>query len=137
MLLPGQNRFTALRQFEMYACTEGNAANPTCDGSTDDGWTRFLRSHRDAFPAPNPRPSSPDLLLRSFQVPGTTATHDKFVVLANQCSGNPNYQGDQHDDPASPTSDCRSTPVGAEQVRAAELQLLTSTPRVDGATLSD
>ena len=137
MLLPGQNRFTALRQFELYACLEGNAANPTCDGSTDDGWTRFLRSHRDAFPAPNPRPSSPDLLLRSFQIPPTTATHVKFVVEANQCTGNPNYQGDQHDDPASPTSDCRSITIGADQVRAAELQLLTSTPRVDGATLSD
>jgi hypothetical protein len=135
MLLPGQNRFTALRQFELYACTAGNSANPTCDGSTDAGWQRFLRSHRDAFPAPNPRPSAPDLAMRTFEIPNRSATHVKLVVLANQCTGNPNYQGDQHDDPAAPTSDCRSTPVGAEEVRAAELQLLTSKPRVDGATL--
>jgi extracellular elastinolytic metalloproteinase len=135
MLLPGQNRFTALRQFELYACTAGNAQNPTCDGSTDAGWKRVLRSHKDAFPAPNPRPSSPDLVLRTFQLPTTTATHVKFVVLTNQCTGNPDYQGEQHDDPASPSSDCRSTSVGSDEVRAAELQLLTSKPRVDGATL--
>lgn len=135
MLLPGQNRFTALRQFELYACTAGNAANPTCNGSTEAGWTWVLRSHKDAFPAPNPRPSSPDLVLRTFQLPTTTATHVKFVVLTNQCTGSPHYQGDQHDDPAAPTSDCRSTSVGSDEVRAAELQLLTSRPQVDGATL--
>ncbi|MPZ62920.1 MAG: hypothetical protein GEU93_16845 [Propionibacteriales bacterium] len=137
LLLQGQNRFTALRQFELYACTEGNADNPTCDGATDAGWERFLRSQPDAFPAPNPRPSSPDLLLRTFQIRDTAATHVKFVVAANQCTGNPNFQGNQHDDPASPTSDCRSTTVGTNEVRAAELQLLTSRPQVDGAALTD
>ena len=135
MLLPGQNRFTALRRFELSGCTAGNPANPTCDGSVDAGWHRILRSHRDAFPAPNPRPSSPDLALRTFEIPTRSATHVRFVVLENQCTGNRNYQGDQHDDPLAPSSDCRSTPVGAEEVRAAELQLLTSHPKVDGATL--
>jgi hypothetical protein len=137
MLLPNQNRFTALRQFELYACTAGGPANPTCDGATDAGWHRILDSGPNAFPAPNPRPSSPDLVLRSFQVQDTTATHVKFVVVANQCTGNPAYQGDQHSDPARPTSDCRSTTVGSDEVRAAELQLLTSRPQVDGATLDD
>jgi extracellular elastinolytic metalloproteinase len=137
MLVLGQNRFTALRQFELYACTAGNPDNPSCDGETDLGWDRFLRSERDAFPAPNPRPSSPDLLLRTFQVEDTTATHVKLVVVANQCTGNPNFQGNQHDDPLSPTSDCRSTSVGSDEVRAAELQLLTSLPEVDGATRVD
>ena len=135
MLLPGQNRFTALRQFELYACTAGNLENPTCDGATDAGWERFLRSHPDAFPAPNPRPSSPDLNLRAFALPPTDATHVKFVVLTNQCTGNPDFQGEQHNDPLAPSPDCRTTSVGAEEVRAAELQLLTSRPRVDGATL--
>jgi hypothetical protein len=135
MLLPGQNRFTALRRFELYACTAGNAANPTCDGSVDAGWRRFLRSHRDAFPAPNPRPSAPDLTMRTFPIPTRSATHVKLVVLDNQCTGNPDYQGNQHADPLAPTSDCRSTRVGANEVRAAELQLLTSRPQVDGATL--
>ncbi|MGH3679424.1 MAG: M36 family metallopeptidase [Natronosporangium sp.] len=137
MLLPGQNRFTALRQFELYACTAGTGPNPTCDGGTDAGWDRFLRSQRDAFPAPAQRPSSPDLVLRSFQVPPTSATHVKLVVVANQCTGNPLYQSQQHDDPAAPSTDCRTTSTGANEVRAAELQLLTSRPRVDGATLVD
>jgi hypothetical protein len=35
------------------------------------------------------------------------------------------------------TSDCRATTVGSTEVRAAELQLLTSRPQVDGATLTD
>lgn len=137
MLLPDQTRFTALRQFALYTCSTGNGSNPTCDGGTDAGWHRLLRSDRDAFPAPNPRPSAPDLTVRTFPIPPRTATHVKFVVLANQCTGNPNYQGNQHDDPASPTSDCRSTTVGSDEVRAAELQLLTSRPRVDGATRVD
>jgi hypothetical protein len=137
MLLPGQNRFTALRQFELYACTAGNAANPTCAGATSAGWSRFLVSPRDAFPAPNPRPSAPDLLLRTFAIPDTTATHVKLVVVTNQCTGNRNYQGEQHADPAAPSPDCRTTTVGAEEVRAAELELLTSQPQVDGARLVD
>ena len=58
-------------------------------------------------------------------------------IRQTQCTGNPNYQGNQHDDPASPTSDCRSTKVGTDEVRAAELQLLTSKPVVEGATRSD
>jgi hypothetical protein len=135
LLLPGQNRFTALRQFELYACTAGNSANPSCDGSVDAGWARILRSHKDAFAAPNPRPSAPDLTLRTFQLPTSSATHVKLVVVSNQCTGNPAYQGAQHDDPLAPSPDCRTTPVGAEEVRATELQLLTSTPAVDGATL--
>jgi hypothetical protein len=135
LLLPGQNRFTALREFELYACTAGNPANPTCDGSIDAGWKRFLRSPGDAFPAPNPRPSSPDLVMRTFSVPQTTATHVKLVVVDNQCTGNPLYHGEQHQDPAAPSPDCRTTTVGTDEVRAAELQLLTSRPQVDGATL--
>jgi hypothetical protein len=137
LLLPGQNRFTALRQFELYACTAGNAANPTCDGAIDAGWDRFLRSPGDAFPAPNPRPSSLDLTMRTFSIPETTATHVKFVVVNNQCTGTPLYQGEQHDDPLAPSPDCRSTSVGTDEVRAAELQLLTSRPQVDGATLDE
>lgn len=137
MLLEDQNRFTALRQFELYACTAGGPANPTCDGTTGAGWHRILRSGPDAFPGPNPRPSVPDLAIRTFPVEPTSATHVKLVVVANQCTGNPLYQGEQHQDPAAPSSDCRSRPVGAEEVRAAELQLLTSRPDVDGALLDD
>ncbi|QSB16518.1 M36 family metallopeptidase [Natronosporangium hydrolyticum] len=137
MLLPGQHRFTGVRQFELYACTAGNPDNPTCDGASDAGWDRFLRSDRNAFPAPNPRPSSPDLILRSFEIPEISATHVKFVVVHNQCTGYRGYQGVQHADPAAPDPDCRSTAAGANEVRAASLQLLTSEPEVTGATLVD
>ena len=132
MLLPDQNRFTAVRQFELYVCTAGDTANPTCAAGIDAGWQRILQSDPDAFPGPNPRPSSPDLLLRSFELPTVTATHVKFVVLTNQCTGNPNFQGGPHY-PEAIDADCRDTTVGSSEVRAAELQLLTGRPVVDGA----
>jgi hypothetical protein len=132
MLVPGQGRFTALRQFELYACTAGAAgANPTCDPANDAGWKRILRSHKDAFPGVNPRPTAPDLVLRTFEVPRTTATHVRFVVLENQCTGQESFQGEQDQDPSNPT-DCRTTSAD-EEVRAAEVQLQSSRPRVDGA----
>ena len=38
-----------------YACRAGkNAANPTCDGSIDAGWTKIVSSASDAFPSVNP-----------------------------------------------------------------------------------
>jgi extracellular elastinolytic metalloproteinase len=136
LLVPGQNRFTALRQFELQVCTAGGADNPTCDGSVPAGWTSIFVSHPDAFPAVNPRPTAPELQLRAFDPSGTTsATHVKFVVLNNQCTGQPSFQGEQDQDPNNAT-DCRGTVV-AEQVRAAELQLLSSSAAVDGAYLAE
>ena len=134
MIGPGINRFTALRAFELYACSAGAAANPTCDGSTAAGWTRILASRQDAFPSVNPRPVGPDLILRTWNVPKTTATHVRFVVVANQCTGQDSYHGDQDADPAN-NSDCRIgqppfAPRDAE-VHAAELQVLSSQPTVE------
>ncbi|HEX6206962.1 MAG TPA: M36 family metallopeptidase [Actinomycetota bacterium] len=133
MLVPGQNRFVALRAFELHACTETAAI--TCDPSRDAGWTRILTSQDDAFPADNPRPVAPHLILRAFDVPRTTATHVLFRVVDNQCTGQTSFQGDQDDDPRHET-DCRiGTPLPERdtEVRAAELQLLSSTPQVSGA----
>ena len=59
LLVPGNNRFTALRSFEAYACTEGRPANPTCDGSVAAGWTQIVNSPANAFPSVNPRPVTP------------------------------------------------------------------------------
>ena len=63
---PGaQNRFTALRRFEIL----------TCSGlCTDDGdfQSRFI-SPADAFPGGVPRPLAPDVILRGFDVPDTEA----------------------------------------------------------------
>jgi hypothetical protein len=141
-LRAGQNRFTALREFEVYACTAGeDSGNPTCARTSDDGWKRVLKSQKDAFPGETPRPVAPELILRTWEVPTTTATHVMLVVLNNQCTGNEHFQGEQDNDPPN-TTDCRTGVVGvlpgrANDVRAAELEVLSVDPRVDGATQDD
>src|SRR5213078_5366286 len=120
------NRFTALRSFEAYACTAGKTpANPTCDGSVDTGWTKIVQSTDDAFPSVNPRPVAPDLTLRYFDATAVPpATHVKFVVDTNQCTGQASYQGDQDNDPTN-NSDCLASPR-ANEVHASELQVFAS-----------
>jgi extracellular elastinolytic metalloproteinase len=131
-----QNRFSALRAFELYACTAGaDAGNPTCDGALAAGWTNIYTSPADAFPARPPRPVAPDLHLRTFQLPRTQATHVRLVVLSNQCTGNPEFNGEQDNDPRS-TTNCDGSPI-ATQVRAAELQILSHRTQVDGAARVD
>lgn len=135
-LTPGQNRFSALRAFELYACTaSADAGNPGCDPALAAGWKRILKSGNDAFAAKPPRPVAPDLLVRTFQIPTTTATHVKLVVVSNQCTGSSDFHGEQDQDPANAT-DCRTTAI-ANQVRVAELQLLSGRPEVDGAAKVD
>jgi extracellular elastinolytic metalloproteinase len=130
-LTPGQSRFSALRAFELYGCTAGSTANPTCDQAVDAGWRRMTSSAHDAFPAEPPRPVAADLLLRTFDVTRRNVTHVKLVVTSNQCTGNPDYHGEQDQDPNSQT-DCRTTAI-ANQVRVAELQLFSDEPKVKGA----
>jgi extracellular elastinolytic metalloproteinase len=131
-----QNRFSALRAFELDACTAGaDAANPTCDGALAAGWTEILTSPADAFPAKPPRPVANDLLLRTFQLPRTTATHVRLTVVSNQCTGNPAFNGEQDNDPRT-TTNCDGTVI-ANQVRVAELQILSHRTQVDGAAKVD
>jgi hypothetical protein len=120
---PGaQNRFTALRQFSLQACTAG------CD--SDAGFTTFYTSPADAFPGGVPRPLAPDMILRSFDVPDTSATHLRLVVESNQCTGSTIFtDAALENDPAS-SSDCRegNPPLVAatdDAVRAAELQVFS------------
>lgn len=137
MLVPGQNRFVALRAFELLACT-ATPATP-CDPASDAGWESILESEQDAFPADNPRPVAPHLILRTFEVPTTTATHVLFRVVDNQCTGQTSFQGKQDNDPRHET-DCRiGTPLPRRdmEVRAAELQLQSSAPQVVGAQQSE
>ena len=48
----------------------------------------------------NPRPGTQDESLRYFAAPQQLlATHVKFVVTNNQCTGQPSFQGDQDLDP--------------------------------------
>ncbi len=126
---PGHNRFAALRQFEVWACD----ASDGDDCSSDAGFSLAYTSQADAFPGDPPRPVAPQMILRSFDIPATQATHLRLVVKTNQCTGGPLFQGDQDADPAV-NADCDSNvPVGSSRsfVRAAELQAFSSFSRAD------
>jgi extracellular elastinolytic metalloproteinase len=134
MLRSGQNRFTAVRQFELWTCdaTRGGAC------ATDAGYTRRYTSPADAFPGNSPRPVSPHLILRTFDIPDTRATHVRFVVKTSQCTGGPNFLGEQDADPANATHcpDASVPPTGpaTKFVRAAEFQVFdaNSSPSASG-----
>jgi hypothetical protein len=114
----GQSRFSALRQFRILAChARGNV-----DCSKDNQFTAIFTSAADAFPAIAPRPRAPNVILRSFDVPNTVATHIRIVVLTNQCTGTPAYRGDQDDDPRNVT-DCVDGSTQDLNVRISELQV--------------
>jgi extracellular elastinolytic metalloproteinase len=119
MLRAGQNRFTALRQFEVWACRSDRA-----DCATDGAYTKVYTSVGDAFPGNPPRPVSPHLILRSFDIPGTHATHLRFVVKTSQCTGGPQFQGEQDADPSTNTDCDTNVPANDARsfVRAAEFQ---------------
>jgi extracellular elastinolytic metalloproteinase len=146
LLVPGNNRFTALRSFDAYSCTAGKAANPTCDGAVSDGWTQIVHSPANAFPSVNPRPVTPDETLRYFNAKGAPpATHVKFVVVANQCTGQPSYNGDQDNDPNN-NADCTSfvpaanppntpPPPRSTEVHATELQVFSMQSQVVDAKI--
>jgi extracellular elastinolytic metalloproteinase len=117
MLRSGQSRFTALRQFEVWAC---NSDKANC--STDAGFSKAYTSPADAFPGNSPRPVSPSLILRTFDIPNTKATHLRLVVKTSQCTGGPNFLGEQDADPANAT-DCPTAGAAPTKfVRAAEFQ---------------
>jgi extracellular elastinolytic metalloproteinase len=114
----GQSRFSALRQFRILTCH----ARGSVDCSKDTQFTAIFTSPADAFPSIAPRPRAPELILRSFDVPNTVATHLRIVVLTNQCTGTPAYRGDQDDDPRNVT-DCVDGSTQDLNVRIAELQV--------------
>jgi hypothetical protein len=112
-----QNRFTALRQFRVLACTAGGAV----DCSDPAQFQLVYTSPADAFPSIAPRPRAPELEIRSFDIPDTTATHLRLEVLTNQCTGAPDYAGEQDADPRANT-DCATASPQAGNVRVAEFQ---------------
>jgi extracellular elastinolytic metalloproteinase len=127
MLQSGQNRFTAVRQFEVWTCDANKGAN--C--ATDAGYAKRYTSPVDAFPGNSPRPVSPHLILRQFDIPDTKATHVRFVVKTSQCTGGPNFLGEQDADPANAT-DCPSAgPASTKFVRAAEFQVFRMNSDID------
>ncbi|MFN2590060.1 MAG: M36 family metallopeptidase [Actinomycetota bacterium] len=122
-----QNRFSALRQFEILTCR----ATTTVNCSAPEHFTSLYVSPPDAFPSIAPRPRAPELIFRSFDVPRTLATHVRLRVLENQCTGTPDYQGEQDNDPLNDT-DCDQAVLAIVNilngnqgriVRAAELQV--------------
>ena len=130
----GQNRFTAVRQFELWACNADEGDN--C--SADAGYHRVYTSPSNAFPGDPPRPVAPHMILRKFDTPNFEATHVRFVVKTTQCTGTPAFQGDQDADPGV-NSDCDSnasagsaTAVRSTRAfaRAAELQVFDRDPKV-------
>jgi extracellular elastinolytic metalloproteinase len=114
----GQNRYSALRQFSISTCRVTNQV----DCADDSDFTLLFTSSADAFPSIAPRPRAPDLNLRSFSIPDVRASFVKLVVVQNQCTGGPDFQGDQDDDPLN-TTDCGEGSVQDDNVRAAELQV--------------
>jgi len=116
---PGQSRFSALRQFQVLTCE----AKGSVDCSQERQFTPIYTSPADAFPSVARRPRAPELIIRSFGVPKTKATHVRFRVVTSQCTGGPDYAGEQDLDPAANTDCATAAPVTASQtVRAAEFQ---------------
>ncbi len=118
-------RYNALRQFQILTCNATSPTTPTCSLPID--FTLIYTSPPDAFPGGVPRPVAPDLILRSFDVPDTNATHVRLHVVSSQCTGGPAYQGDQDNDPTN-NSDCVTGSAADDEVRASELQVFASTP---------
>jgi extracellular elastinolytic metalloproteinase len=115
---PGtQNRFSALRSFQILACT-------AADCSSDASFRPVFTSPANAFPAQAFRPVAPDLNLRQFSIPPTKATALRLRVLSSQCTGNPLYAGEQDNDPTAAT-DCTANSPFRTQVRIAEFQAFT------------
>lgn len=122
MLAPGQNRFSALRNFEVWTCT-ASLLNANC---TIGGFTKVLTSPTDAFPSLAPRPVAPDLILRTFNLASpVSATHVRVVVVGSQCTGGPAFAGEQDNDPLNST-DCATQSASAGEVRIAELQVFAT-----------
>jgi hypothetical protein len=112
------SRFSALRQFRVLACNADTGAS--CEDPAS--FRQVFLSPADAFPGDGMRPTAPDLNLASFAVPETAATHLRFEVVTNQCTGGPSFQGELDSDPNNPTDCPTGAPAVASVVRAAEFQ---------------
>lgn len=112
------SRFSALRQFRVLACDAGTGAD--CGDAA--AYDEVFLSPADAFPGDGMRPTAPDLNVASFAIPRSTATHLRLEVVSNQCTGGPDFQGDQDDDPTTNTDCPTGAPAVAAVVKAAEFQ---------------
>ena len=84
-----QNRFTALRQFEIWTCND-----PVADCSTDDGYQRALRERGATRSRPTRRARwRRSLLLREFTFSPVQATHLRIVVAHEPVHRRPGVPG--------------------------------------------
>ena len=113
--------YSTVRQFEILTCNASTGA----DCATDAGYRVAYTSPANAFDTAQFRPKVPNLLIKSFAVRPTLATHVKLRVLTNQCTGNPLYAGEQENDPRS-ASDCATAAPAAANVVAAEFEVFSS-----------
>ena len=139
--LTGQNRFTALRQFD-------STRAPWARTKRTRPVVRLWRTGSADPPEPRRRVS------RRHAAPGGAGADHAHVRGADHdgdaCSvprtgqpvtGNEHFQGEQDNDPANVT-DCRigtppALPPRGNDVRAAELEVLSDRPRVDGANADE
>lgn len=112
------SRFSALRQFRVLACN----AEAGADCGEPGSFEQVFLSPADSFPGDGMRPTAPDLNAASFDIPQTAATHLRFEVVANQCTGGPSFQGELDNDPNNATDCPTGAPSVASTVRAAEFQ---------------
>lgn len=76
------------------------------------------------------------MILRSFDIPNSRATHLRLVVKTTQRTGGPEFQGDQDADPAVNATATRTSGSARARftrsfVRAAEVQAFSSSSRAD------
>ncbi len=113
--------YSTVRQFEILTCNATTGA----DCASDAGYRVAYASPANAFDTAQFRPKVPNLLMKSFPVRPTLATHVKLHILTNQCTGNPLYAGEQENDPRS-ASDCASAAPAAANVVAAEFEVFSN-----------
>ncbi|MEV4642085.1 M36 family metallopeptidase [Actinoplanes sp. NPDC049548] len=113
--------YSTVRQFEVLTCNATTGA----DCASDAGYKVAYTSPANAFDTGRFRPKVPNLVLKSFAVRPTLATHVRLRVLSNQCTGNPLYAGEQENDPRSST-DCATSSTAAGSAVAAEFQVFSS-----------
>lgn len=116
-------RFNGIRAFEIRVC-EGACSDPVADFKTV-----AYRSADDAFPGQKPRPTQPQLNLRSFEFPAVSASHVQLRVLSSQCLGNTDFHGELDSDPLNPT-DCPASAAG-ETVRATDFQVFGAAAKLE------
>ena len=131
------SRFVGLRSFDAYSCRAGKRHREPDLRRLDR--RRLDEDHHGAGRlVPGREPAAGDAgrvapVLRR-KSPQPLATHVKFVVTNNQCTGQPSFQGDQDLDPAN-NSECR-TGIRRSEVHTAEVEVFATKTTVDGTLVT-